>query len=257
MRNDEVDRLPRSVIVADNDLYREIVMGPDSVSLLEDLDAMVIPLSGKAEAHERENAAIREVLLAAGQLIPRALLVRNPYEAASYELAADALEAFASAKYHALANVARLLGAREVEFIDAKIDQSVDRWGANLLIRTPWANGTGSASNEVTKKLEKRLEAQMSFPGGEPAPTEALDYLRRRNLANDQQLRDLVEMRTGTNLISAYKMKFSGTRESAANLLSALTIANSGPAKAASVGGDFSKKADGTSSIEITTKITF
>ena len=60
--------LPRSVLVADGRLYREIWRARTPSSLLEDLDAMVIPYSGKAEANDSQVASIRGLLLAAGQL---------------------------------------------------------------------------------------------------------------------------------------------------------------------------------------------
>ncbi|TFB66161.1 hypothetical protein [Cryobacterium sp. Hz9] len=249
--------LPRSVLVADDRLYRAISQNPDSVTLLEDLDAMVIPYSGRAEVNEQQSASIREVLLAAGQLISGALLIRNPYETASYEFAEYAIESFASAKYHALANVARLLGAREIHVVDAKVAHTVAKSGAGVKAKIPAGGAEAEISKEVSKKLEERLEGHMKFPGAEPAPEDALVYLRRRNLSNDQQLRDLVEMRTGANPISHYKVTLSGTRESAANLRSALKIANAGPVKAVDIGASFSKTAESISSIEITIEIAF
>ena len=70
-------------------------------------------------------------------------------------------------------------------------------------------------------------------------------------------MKDLVELRTGTNPISDYKVTLSGTRESAANLRSALKIANAGPVKAVQIGASFLKTANSISSIEITTEVTF
>ena len=249
--------LPRSVLVADDRLYRQISQNSDSVALLEDLDAMVIPYSCHAEVNAQQTAPIREVLLAAGQLTAGALLIKNPYETSSYEFAEFAIETFASAKYHAIANVARLLGAREIHVVEAKVDHNVANWGAGVKGKIPVGGGEAEISHEVTKKLEERLEGHLKFPGSDPAPEDALAYLLRRNLSNDQQLRDLVEMRTGTNLISHYKMTLSGTRESAANLRSALKIANAGPVKAVEIGASFSRTAESISSIEITTEITF
>jgi hypothetical protein len=234
-----------------------IAHGPDSVDLLEDLDAMVIPYSGTAEVNEEHVAWIREILIEVDQLMPGALLVKNPYESSSYELAEHAIETFASAKYHALANASRLLGAREIHFVEAKVDLNVGGWAGGINAKVPVGGADVEISNEVTKKLEERLEGHMKFPGSDPEPSAAMAYLGRRNLANDPQLRDLVEMRTGANLISNYKMTLSGTRESAANLRSALKIANAGPVKAVDIGASFSKTATSISSIEITTEITF
>lgn len=254
---EEIVALPRSVLVADDRLYRKISQDPNSISLLEDLEAMVIPFSDKAEVNEFQVASIRGVLLAAGQLISGALLIKNPYEKTSYEFAEFAIETFASAKYHALANVARLLGAREVHFVEAKVEHNADQLGGTAKAHAAAGGGEAEISYEVTKKLEERLEGEMKFPGSEPEHDDALAYLGRRNLSNDQQLRDLIEMRTGTNAISQYKMTLSGTRESAANLKSGLKIANAGPVKALDIGLSFSKTAESVSSIEITTEILF
>src|SRR5690606_32223122 len=202
-------------------------------------------------------ASIRDVLSAAGQLIPGALLIKNPYQTASYEFADFAIETFASAKYHALAEVARLLGAKTIHFVHAKVDHDVARWGGGATAQIPAAGGEAEVSNEVTKKLEERLEGEMMFTGSDAAPEDALACLRERNLTNDPQLQGLVEMRTGANPILQYKMTLSGTRESAANLTSALKIANAGPVKAVNIGTSFSRTANSISSIEITTKITF
>lgn len=247
---------PRSVLVADESLYLELKT-PKYVGLLDDLDAMVVPYSGTAQIHAVEVAAMRELLATSDQLIPRALLVKNPYEAASYEFAELAIETFVSTKYHALANVARLLGAKNVKFIEAKADRTKSSFGAGLKARIPVGGGQAKVDREIAKKLEARLEGQMSFAGGEVATDEALEYLRRRNLANDHQLRELVEMRTGDNRISEYKVTFSGTREATANLKSALTIASADPVKAIDFGANFSSSAESISNIEVTTEILF
>lgn len=249
--------LPRSVLIASDGDYSDLAQDPESVLLLDDVDAMVIPYSTNALSNVAETAMIRDVLQAAGQLVPGDLLIKNPYETARYELAEHAIDTFASAKYHVLANVARVLGAREVRFIEAKVDIGTRKWDADAKVKAPVAVVDANISNEVTDKLKQRLEGLMTFPGGTPAPEDALDYLRRRNLSNDQQLRDLIEMRTGVNPISSYKMTFSGTRESAANLKSALKIANSTPVKAVSIGPAFSRSAESISDIELTTEITF
>jgi len=252
-----VSALPRSVLVADDGLYATISGDPNFVELLDDLDAMVIPFSSKPQVNEQQVGVIREVLLQAGQLTAGALLIKNPYETERYELAEFAIETFASAKYHALANVARLLGAKEVHVIETKVEVKNSKWASKLSARIPAGGGEADVSRDVTRKIEERLEGQMKFPGADPAPDQALGYLGRRNLSNDQQMRDLVEMRTGANLISGYKMTFSGTREAASNLNSALKLANAGPVKAVNIGASFSHTADSLRSVEITTKITF
>ena len=183
--------IPRSVLVADARLYRQISESPDSVGLLEDLDAMVIPYSGKAQANELEVAAVRALLVRTGQLAPGSLFVRNPYAADSYELADNAIEAFALAKYHALANVAKHLGATKVSFVDARVDDSDSSWRGDLRVKIPVAKADAAISREVTKKIANRLQGEMTFEGSAPDIDQALESLRDRNLLSDQQLRYL------------------------------------------------------------------
>lgn len=254
---DQTRTRPRSVLVVDDRMYRELAQSPDSVELLEDLDAMVIPFSGAPEVHEAEVSAMRALLLDAGQLVPKALLVKNPYETESYEFAQHAIETFASAKYHHLANAARLLGAREIHFLEARAERDAASWSGAANVKVPAGGGSADISSEVSKKVEERLEGRMAFPGGAADAEAALAYLRRRRLSNDQQLMSLVEMRMGENPISDYKMTLSGTRESAANIHSALAIANAGPVKVADIGASFRATAETVNRIEITTEITF
>ena len=246
-------KFPRSVLVVPNALYLDLSQDPDRVALLEDVDAMILPYSATPQINESHVAMVRTALEDAGQLTSGSLLIKNPYDASRYEFAEFAIEAFAGAKYHALANVARLLGAKEIHFIEAKVDQNKVNHDGSAKVKTPAVNADLDLSSEVTK----RLEGQMKFPGSAPDPEEALAYLARRFLSNDQHLRDLIEMRTGSNLISDYKMALNGTRESAANLKSGLSLAKALPATSIQFAGAFTRTAESISSIEITTEITF
>lgn len=252
----EATPLPRSVLVVDDHMYRRISESPDSVDLLDDLDAMVIPYSGKAEANIAEVASLRRLLLDAGQLAPGSLLVKNPYTTATYEPADLALEAFALAKYHALANVAKHLGATKVSFVDAQVDNAESSWNAAAKAKVSVAKADAQVSREVTQKIAKKLHGEMTFDGAAPDIESALESLRVRNLMSDQQLRYLIELRTGTNPIASYKMTLSGTRESSANLRSALNLAVSVP-ESPEGSASFTRVVNTISNIDITTEITF
>lgn len=251
-------RRPRSVLVVEDNFYHRLASDPDDISLLEDRDAMIVPYSAKPDFHHSVVNALRDMLLDSGQLIPGALLVKNPYETASYEFAEHAVESFASAKYHALANTARLLGAREVRFLEAKASSTTMRAGGSAKAKVAVVDVNADATQELAKKLGERLEGHLTFPGSDPSTDEATAYLQRRNLANDQQLKDLIEMRTGRNPIQAYQMTLSGTRESTAALKSALKISAAAPIKAViDIGATFSRTAESMSNIEIVTEIVF
>ncbi|WP_300268958.1 hypothetical protein, partial [Microbacterium sp.] len=49
---------PRSVLVADDDLYLRIEHDPANVALLEDVNAMIVPYSGRAELNARAVASV-------------------------------------------------------------------------------------------------------------------------------------------------------------------------------------------------------
>lgn len=252
-------RSPRSVLVAEDGLYLDIAADPGSVGLLDDLDAMVVPYSVMAASNAAQVKAVQEMLRAARQHIPGALLIKNPYETDVFEFSEHALESFASAKYHHLANVAKLLGAKEVQFEDAKIERQTAATSGGIKGVIPGLGGGDTdVSREMARKLDDRLEGRLTFGGSEPDPNAALEFLRLHNLTNDQQLRSLVEMRTGANPIQGYRMTLSGTRESDANLRAALSIAESvSGKKGVSIGAAFTREVKTIRSIEITTSINF
>lgn len=257
MTTDESQVRPRSVLVASDPLYRRMAQDRDSVALLEDLEAMVVPFSDEPQANAALVLSVRDLVARDGKLVSGALLVKNPYDTDGYEFAEHAVETFASAKYHHLANVARILGAKEVQFVEAKIERSDGAISGGAKIKLPSGGGDASAGRDVSKRLEQRLAGQMEFPGAEAAPDVAAAYVAKHNLSNDHQLTALVEMRTGLNPLNRYKMTLSGTREAEANLRIALRIASAGPVEAANIGADFSRTVKAISSIEITTEITF
>lgn len=248
---------PRTVLVADDQLYFRIAQDPQNVHLLDDTSAMIVPFRGRPEVNEAQVQAIRTLLENAGRLVPRALLILNPYDADSYEIADDAIEAFSVAKYHAFANVSRLLGAKEVRFLDARIESERADWQAKVAALLPVGGGEAEASRDIVKRIEERLSGRLQFMGGAPEPDAASEYLRRSHLSHDPVLRSLVDMRTGGNLITSYEFTLSGTRESTANLSSALQIASAGPVKALEIGAKFSTTAQSVRDIEIKTEITF
>ena len=254
---DDGIRLPRSILILSDAKYKELTRDPSSVELLEDFEALVIPFSGKAEGHQEDVEAIRALLSDRDLLVSGALLIRNPYEVASFEFAEDAIEAFASAKYHELANVARLLGARTIDFVEVKVEQNRSATRGSLTAKAPAGSGKAEASQDVARKIEERLEGHLEFGGGDPDGEGAREYMKRRRLLNDQQIAALVEMRSGANPVQRYRMTLNGTRESTTNLKSALKLANAGPVKAAEIGAAFSKTAESISRIEITTDIEF
>ncbi|WP_311260494.1 hypothetical protein [Microbacterium sp. WCS2018Hpa-9] len=248
---------PRSVLVASDQLYRRMAQDKDSVALLEDVEAMVVPFSDEPQANAGLIRSVREIVAREGKLVSGALLIKNPYDADGYEFAEHAVETFASEKYHHLANVARILGASEVQFVDAKIEKADNSVQVGGKMKLPTGAGDVGAGRDVSKKLEQRLAGHMEFPGADSEPDLAAAYVAKHNLSNDHQLTALVEMRTGLNPLSRYKMTLSGTREAEANLRSALRLATAGLVKAADIGADFSRTVKSISSVEITTEITF
>lgn len=100
---------PRSVLVVDDSTYFKIAERRETVHLLENTDALIVPYSGHAELNRSAAVAVHNLLAEAGQLVPKALFIRRPYDADGYELAENAMESFSVAKYHAFGNLARIL----------------------------------------------------------------------------------------------------------------------------------------------------
>jgi hypothetical protein len=251
------ERLPRSVLVVTDHLYNEIASNPDTVSIVADVDAMIVPLTMKPSVNTQLVSSVRSSLIRADQLSPNALLVKNPFTERSFEFADVAIEAFASAKYNALANVARLLGAKTVKFTDVTVELTESDWLAGVKMKLPVGGGDAEARREVKRRVEHSLEGDHVFMGGEPDVEAAQDLLRRRHLVADSQLAELVEMRTGKNLILEYRMTMNGTKEAASSFRAALDIANATPVKALNIGAEFTKKVTSMQSVDIKIEITF
>lgn len=250
-------KMPKSVLVAPDALYLQIAAGADSVDLLQSRDAMVVPYSMSPHFHQQDVLRVREHLQNQGQLVKGSLLIKNPYDPDTFELADNAIAAFTDAKYHAMANVARLLGALEITLKETRVESHVEAWNAELKARFKIGDGKASAKKEVKKKISALLDVHFEFPGGQPDPVQALEYLERRNLAHDYRLRDLIEMRSGSSQVIKYEMKLSGTRESDSHLACGLELANAGPVKLLQIGASFTKTVESVKNVEITTEILF
>lgn len=254
----QTQSLPRTVLVASDDLYVNLMQDSESVELLQDRVALIVPISREPEIDAAYVTEARTRIAAANQLVAGSLLIKNPYDPESYEFAEDALETFASAKHFVLANVARLLGARRVHVKETVIDTGSTSWAADLAAQLQVGAIDGNVTRDVKRRLERQIDGDLKFPGSPSAPEEALSYLVSRNLERDHQLRNLIELRTGpANLVSSYMMNMSGTRESESNFRSALRIANAGPIKAAEIGSSFTRTAQTIREVKILTEITF
>lgn len=142
-------------------------------------------LAATAELNARAVASVHSLLQSSGQLAAGALLIRNPYEPDSYEMSEDAIESFSVAKYHAFANVSRMLGAKQVRFLEAKAESQDESWQAKIAAILPAGSGDAEAVRDVAKKLDDRLSGHLTFEGGAPDPEAAREYLRRSYLTHD------------------------------------------------------------------------
>ncbi|WP_166867143.1 hypothetical protein [Salinibacterium sp. ZJ70] len=257
MTSNDSPLLPRSILVVEDVTYHEIARDPATVQLLEDVEAMVIPFAAEPELNTQAVLATRTLLREAGQLARGALLVRNPYQERAFEYADTAIESFASEKYLALANVARLLGATRVTYGEVRVEATDSTWIAGAKAKVAIGKLDNETRRRVEKKVERAIKGEHVFAGGAPDTDAALEYIRRRRLVTDQRLNLLVEMRSGHNLIHRFQMITNGLKESNTNFRAALELANAGPAKAIGAGGSFSHTASRLSSIEITIDIEF
>lgn len=249
-------RMPRSILVVSDQDYRALSQDPDDVERLEDREALVVPFSTDPEVNEEEVRLVRELLEDSGQLATGALLVRNPYDSANYVSAAEAIESFALAKYHHLAVVASLLGARAVRVTDAKVERHTSDVRVTAKVGAKGASGEADSSTAYAEEIAAHLKLETDFSGSDPNPTEALAYVQEHNLATEHAITALVHLRRGANPVIRYQLTLDATRESQRNVTSAVKLATALP-KLAEGGLDFTRNASHVGSIKITTEITF
>lgn len=249
--------MPRSIVVIELRKYQQMSADPKEVLLLQSTDAMVIPYSGTIKYNVEQIEPIRQLLKTSEQLAPDVVLVKDPFAKLGYVSAVsaqDALAALASTKYHLLANVIRLLGAREFKFVEVRAEQDSKavsaKAGGNSPIKPVTVDVTASTS--IKNRLSAKLTGEMVFDGGEPDTKTALEYLHQHQLGGDQQMRTLVDMRTAPNLIQQYRLTFNCTRESVLNVKAAASVA-----KVIGVEAHFEMDATALSEIEIVTEIQF
>lgn len=250
-------KLPKSVLVASDSLYAQLAGGADSIHLLQKLDAMVVPIAAKPHFNEAAVGAVRDHLDQSGQLLEGSIFIKNPYDADTYEIAENAIAAFAAEKYLALAKTAGLLGAVEVSFREARVESEQTEWDASAKAKFKIGSGEANAKRQVKKQVTSRINAHVTYPGGPSSPEQARNYLVQRNLSRDSQLQALVELRTGPNAVISYDMTMNGTRESESNLRAALDLANAGPVKLLQIGAVFTRTATVVKDVEISTQIRF
>lgn len=249
--------MPRSIVVVDSVKYQLMAADAHDVELLQSTDAMVIPFTGSIKHIADQVEPVRQLLKESDQFAPGVVLIKDPFAKAGYVPAvssADALSALASTKYHLLANTVRLLGAREFSFEDVRAEHDATEVAAEVSVKAPAkaVDVQVSQTTSITNRLRAKLEGKMLFEGGEPDSKAALEHLRLHQLDGDQQMRTLVEMRTGQNLITQYRLTFNCTRESVLNVKAAASVA-----KVVGVEANFQMNSTSLSEIEIETTILF
>jgi hypothetical protein len=246
---------PKSIVVVDDHTYLKLLSDPSTVKLLENTTAMIMPVMIAPMVNERYVTEVRDLLDAQGRLTDNVLLVKNPYDETSYEQAESAVATFAGERYDALGNVVRLLGARELRLMEAKVDNSKVSWDANLKVKIPVVGAGGKANRDVIKRLAGRLDARMTFEGGQPNPEAARKFMREHRLDADPKMNSLVQMRENGPLLTTYAMTFNGSSEASTNLDIALKVA--AKLKLVKVDVSFDRATSSISSVEISTEITF
>lgn len=250
-------RMPRSVLVASDALYLQLASDPDTIGLLQRVDAMVVPYAANPLFNESRVLRVREHLDLRSQLTEGSILIKNPFDLDSFEIAENAIAAFTADKYRVMAKLAALLGAVEVTLGEARVESERAEWSGDLKSRFKIGSGASSAKREVRGQVTSRISAHLTFPGGSPSLEQAREHLDRHNLSRDNELNALVQLREGPYPVIRFEMKMSGTKELESSLRCALDLANAGPVKLLQIGGSFTKTANVIKDIEITTTIDF
>lgn len=250
--------MPKSVFVTDDATYRKLIDDPKGVILVEDTEALIVPYSAKPEANEALVREIRDTLIATGRLESGSLVIKNPFEPKQYEPASSAIETFSMAKYYHFANLAKLLGAKELSFHEAANEQqrTTRKMGANVKVAN-LTDTKASVDQEASAALKSKLQQNMVFAGSEPEIDQAKAYLEKHFLNFDQQMTSLVDLRSGANPIHSYHVTVNLSKESESTLNVGLALTAKLSGIGVNLGGSFKKIGTESSSIEVVTEISF
>lgn len=249
--------MPKSVFVADDATYRKLLDDAKGIALVENAEALIVPFSATPQANTDLVTEVRDWLIARGQFETGTLLVKNPFEQQQYELAASAVETFSIAKYFHFANLAKLLGARELSFHEANVEQSKQQ---TKVAAEPKARGVSvkaTVDHAASAELKSQLRQKMDFPGSEPAIEEAYAFLQKHFLNFDQQMVSLIELRSGNNPIQEYHVTINLSKESESTLKVGLALTEKLSTFGIGLSSSMSRAASESQSIDVTIDITF
>ncbi|MBR2082408.1 MAG: hypothetical protein IJ876_05310 [Elusimicrobiaceae bacterium] len=151
--------------------------------------------------------------------VPGTTLVQDPYEPELYmplkedEVSNSLLES-AKKRYRALEEVVRKLGA-----ISLRIEETQKRNKEGHVIGSGnYKIVDGNAKFDIANQLQESIQTSSTFPGGKPDVQAAQEVLLRYNLAGDNELRSLIELRRGDNPILMKEVKWTTCHELSASL---------------------------------------
>lgn len=252
--NTAVVPLPPAAIVVDDKTYREIASDPSRVHRLEAPDSLVIPYSAEPVARPDAIIAVRNKLIDRDLLVMNQLLVRNPYDVASYSSADDAIEAFVKAKYYHLASIAALLGASSIEFVKVEVEKNKSDLVGKAKADLKLMKGSADVGHSLKKLLDNRFEAKTELGGRTADIDAARAFMLERRLSNDPDVVGLIDLCSTGNPLQKHRMKVNGLLESAKTLKAGLELAAAIDTPAG-VSASFSRAVESISSIEVTTVI--
>jgi hypothetical protein len=173
---------------------------PGAAQTLLDDEAYVLELP--VSTH-REGPTALQNLIEAGLARPGAILVQSPYDTDTYEYLEHAARRFALAKHMYFSRLCQDLGAKEV--IVEQSDLSIRREGTSSGIKAKRLGESAQAALETDELRKFRAEIHLrdEFTGGSPDLESAERMLRRTGLWADPNLRALLDMRRGSNPLTA------------------------------------------------------
>lgn len=244
------------VVVVDDKTYRDINNDDRRVHLLDDSDSLIVPYSTDPKFQVKRVTAVRQHLLGQDLIATNQLLIRNPYDTNAYELADDAIEAFAKAKYYHLAAIAARLGASSIKFTKVEIEQEKADSTGTFTAGVKAAKVDGEFTRSFKNRLEGRFEAVTALAGKHADAEEARRFMVERRLTNDPDVSGLIDLCATGNPLRTHRVKINGLRESTLTFKAGLELT----AKLdLPLGGSglFNRAAESISSIEVTTEISW
>lgn len=147
-------------------------------------------------------------------LAPNIVLIQSPYNTDLYEIGADAMYKFSVSKHVIVTQIFRLLGCRKLQVVQLDFEGTKVSRQLKIVAEHPELTAEFQRLSYNEKNLYSEVKLDEVYDGYKPKIQQAYDYLKKHYLANDSNLKGLIEKRSDEdNKMQEYNFEVSLTQE--------------------------------------------